>query len=175
MRSKKMKNLTWTRLAGRNAALVLTLASSMAFAGPAPKPTKDRFQEDPTFDGRGRVVREAFVRDRANRIVEVPITVDFSKVMRDSRLAVLGSYLARLDFDTNAVEFLGVKAGTDKNFKYPEATPPELANKFGWAKVVEVNVDTEKPTGVVNVSVARFKELTPGGGDSIHLTFEGLC
>src|SRR5262245_29983301 len=102
-----MKKLDWTRLASRNAALVLTLASSLALAGPAPKPTKDRFQEDPSMDGHARVVREGFVREAKSRIVEVPVTVDISKVLRDGRLAVLGAYVARIDFG-DGIELVGV-------------------------------------------------------------------
>lgn len=109
--------------------------------------------------------------------VSVPLTIDVSDVLFDgSRPAVLGAYVVAVEFDPEKVVFVDAARGKAPEFAdAPAATPAAKANKNGFLKVVGDHGQADNPTGIVSVAVLHFRELVPGGADSIRPRFDSLA
>lgn len=115
-------------------------------------------------------------RDRHSRKVFVTVQIDLADVLLDGRPAVLGAYVARLDFDPDAVVYLGAEGGADFRFAAPPiSTDPAIANAQGVVKLAAVQIDQTGPIGAVVVARATFLEVRRGGAQTIALHLESVA
>ena len=109
-------------------------------------------------------------------LLTVPVTIDLTRVFVNGHNPVLGAYVARIDFDASAVQFLDASGGSSSYFsRTPFATNAATANAEGTVRVCYVQTDSLAPSGVVNVAAVHFRELAPNGARSIKVTIESLA
>ncbi|MEO8216429.1 MAG: hypothetical protein ABI718_05040 [Acidobacteriota bacterium] len=113
----------------------------------------------PSLDGQGNL--------------SVPFAVDVQDVSVDGQPAVLGAYVVRIKFDPKSVSFVAVDADNDPYFSArPYFTAAEKANAQGWVRITAVQLSAQQPIGMVHVARAQFRELSPGGAETVRAEME---
>ncbi|MEO8216510.1 MAG: hypothetical protein ABI718_05460 [Acidobacteriota bacterium] len=106
----------------------------------------------------------------------LPITIDLTRVFVNGHNPVLGAYVARIEFDAQAVEYVQAEGGTSSYFATaPFATNSPKANADGVVRLCYVQNDATAPSGIINVARVIFRELKPGGAASVKVTIESLA
>ncbi len=106
----------------------------------------------------------------------LPITIDLTRVFVNGHNPVLGAYVARIEFDAQAVQYVESRGGTSSYFSTtPFATNSPKANAEGVVRLCYVQNDATAPSGIINVARVIFRELKPGGEASVKVTIESLA
>ena len=127
-------------------------------------PREDRDDTARVHAGAGRA-------ERALGLVRVPVEIDLTAVH-----AVLGGYVARINFDPAALTFVGAAGGKTLEFHAdPAFTNAAKANAEGVVRIAAAQTSERGPTGKVSVAMLTFREIVAGGAESLHITIESAA
>ena len=118
-----------------------------------------------------RVERES----RRSNTLTAPINVNLKLVGINGQPAILGAYVARVEFNPSEVEVRLVKGGASKAFSGdPIFTELSKANKDGLLKLTAWNTSDDSASGDVSVAKVIFRELRDGGAETIRISIDSV-
>jgi hypothetical protein len=133
---------------------------------------KERSKDEAT----GAARNETNVERGERGTLRVTVDVDLTGVTTLGKAAVLGAYVARVDFDPAAVELLSVEGGRSAAFKTaPVSTDRLKANQDGMVKLTSYNTSDKTASGPLNVATLVFREKRDRGAQTIRVRFDSLA
>jgi hypothetical protein len=130
----------------------------------------------PREDREPRVVARTGEVSRDFGTVRVPVEIDLSSVRRDGGDATLGAYVARVEFDREALVFVRAIGGSAPEFSAdPTCTFPQKANSEGVTRIVASQINPYGPTGRVHVATLEFRELKHGAASFVRVVVESAA